>query len=189
MGRMRILVGFVAVGLALTLMSYVNGMAQVGAMLTASGKIASVDPQQKIIRLKTGFLTTQKFVVENDTKITTNGQQPLDLEQIQPGAEATIQYLNQDGQQVAQAITVKQEVAAQPMGQSQSSMPSSGAHPSHQPSVWSQPSASEPAAQPVPGAQPSKVDAPGGASSSGNAPSAWEETPSSGSSNWPEPTP
>lgn len=96
--------------LTAALMAGLAGVASAQAMM-ASGKIASIDPGQSMIKLRTGLFATQEFKVESDTKIT-DGQQPLDLEQLQPGTKATVEYVQENGKRVAQSVTIESAGAA-----------------------------------------------------------------------------
>ena len=83
--------------------------------------------------VKTGLFATKEFVIQPDTKIT-DGRRSLDLEQLQPGAQATVEYMQEDGEHVAQSITVESAVAApvaslEPQGAAPSA-PAPGALPS-----------------------------------------------------------
>ena len=77
-----------------------------GPALMASGKITSIDPQQKLLRLKTGLFTTREFVIEADTKITA-GLKPISLEQLQLGVKAEVEYVQEGDKRVAQSINVE----------------------------------------------------------------------------------
>lgn len=94
-----------------------------GTTLMTSGKIAMVDPQQHMVRLKTGVFVTKVFVVERDTKIT-SGQRQLMLNDLEPGADATIEYVQQGDRQVARAITLApSEPGATPASQEAAPQP------------------------------------------------------------------
>ncbi|MDP3722749.1 MAG: hypothetical protein Q8R91_04540 [Candidatus Omnitrophota bacterium] len=95
---------------AVALMAQASGRAE-GPALMVSGKIASIDSQHNVLKLKTGLFATKEFVIQPDTKIT-DGRRSLDLEQLQPGAQATVEYMQEDGEHVAQSITVESAAAA-----------------------------------------------------------------------------
>lgn len=108
------LVGVVVMGLA----SPVAAQA-----LTASGTIVSIDAQQQRMAIRTGVLgglfglfTTKEFEVAPNAEITA-GQQPLQLEQLQRGQEATVAYSEADGKRIAQSIMVKPEDVEQAAGE------------------------------------------------------------------------
>lgn len=101
-GKLSMMVAIIAATLGLA--SLVT--AQSAGAMTASGKIASVDAQQQQLRLKTGLFNTQAFLINADTQIT-RGEEAVELEELQPGAEATVQYEEQAGQHVAHSIKVE----------------------------------------------------------------------------------
>ncbi len=104
MGKMgNILRGFV-VGLAVLGLAGVVG-AQ-GEALIASGKIVSIDPQQQLIKLRTGLFSTKEFTMDRNVEISA-GQQSLKLEQLQPGDKATVEYKEEGGERIAQAIKLE----------------------------------------------------------------------------------
>ncbi|MBI3292449.1 MAG: hypothetical protein HYZ73_06535 [Elusimicrobia bacterium] len=141
--------------------------------LMASGTIESVDPQQQRIALRTWLFFTKDFEVRPNARIT-DGQQPLQLRQLQPGDEASVEYVQQDGKRVAQAITIKKKEEG-----SAELMAPQGAEPS--PPRASPPAQSSPSSQmPAPSQswQPSKAPAPSSAEPSMR-PDAPAATPSS----------
>ncbi|MBI4343037.1 MAG: hypothetical protein HY599_06690 [Candidatus Omnitrophica bacterium] len=73
--------------------------------LMAFGKIASIDAQRDLVKLKTGLFSTQEFMIKPHTKIS-DGRQPVELEALRPGIEATVEYVQEDGKHVAKSITV-----------------------------------------------------------------------------------
>lgn len=109
MTQIRTWLGLAVVGVSLGLASQL-GAQPTGPALTISGKISSVDAQQNILRLEAGLLNIHEFVVEDDTTIT-DGQQPLELEQLQPEAKATVEYVQDGDKKVAQSITVERASA------------------------------------------------------------------------------
>ena len=130
-GSVRMMLGAViaAVGLA----GGVNGAWAQAGMETAqmvSGKISAIDPLQRIVRVKTGLFATKTFVIQPDTKIS-NGQNSLNLEQLHRGDRAVVEYMQQNGKQVAQTITVESggiAPAAQPAIEPQAASPSPEFH-------------------------------------------------------------
>ncbi len=70
-----------------------------------SGKIASIDPRQRTLMVQSELLPAKEFVVDAQTKIT-DGQRPLQLEQLRPDAEVTIRYVEEEGRRKARSITV-----------------------------------------------------------------------------------
>jgi hypothetical protein len=145
----------------------------VGPSLMASGKIASIDPQQKVLKLKTGLFTTREFMIEAETKIS-DGQQTIALEQLQPGAKAKVEYVQEGDKRVAQSVTVEGAVGVKPPeakpaepaqaqpSQPQPTEPQASPAPSWEPE--SQPPAG-PESQQQPGPQPGA--SPGSGSSGG----------------------
>lgn len=103
--------------IGVALLGVVGVMGAVAAQSSMmSGKIASVDPQEQRIALRTWLFFTKDFEVRPSAQIT-DGQQPLQLRQLQPGDEASVEYVEQDGKRMAQAITInkkKEEAGAAP---------------------------------------------------------------------------
>lgn len=107
MTHVRTSIGLLMAVALVGLLAAVSGGAE-GPLLMVSGKIASVDPNQNMVKLKTGLFATKEFVIEPGTTKITDGQQPLELGQLQPGAKATVEYVQgEEGTPVAQTITVE----------------------------------------------------------------------------------
>lgn len=120
-GTGGVVAGLGSVALAVAAAVVLMGQAA-GPSLMASGKIASVDPQQNVLKLKTGFFTTREFTVSPDARIQA-GQESIKLHQLLPGAEATVEYVEQGDQHVAQAITLKADAAQSPAAAPQKENP------------------------------------------------------------------
>jgi hypothetical protein len=58
---------------------------------SVSGKIASVDPVQQRISLRTWLFFTRAFDVKSGAKIS-DGRRSLQLDELKPGAQATAEY-------------------------------------------------------------------------------------------------
>jgi len=89
--------------------------ASLANLSVASGKIASIDKAQKMISVQTSPFTKKDFKLDASAKIT-DGSKSLQLDQLQQGAEVTVQYAEgADGKDVARQITVNgANAAAQP---------------------------------------------------------------------------
>jgi hypothetical protein len=132
-------------------------------MATASGTIASVDPRQKALTLQTDF-AMHEFAVESDTKIS-DGQKAVKLDQLQPGAEVTVEYAQIGEKLVARFITLDaagRSAGAAPGG---TSVPGTGAPPA----ANIRPPAAQPSAMPAAPAQPEASPAAGEAPAQGTA--------------------
>lgn len=80
-------------------------------LATISGKIAAVDAQQHLLRVKTGLLTTQEFQISPDTKVS-DGQRELNVGSLSLGDEVHVQYMEVDGRRMARQITLEPANAA-----------------------------------------------------------------------------
>jgi len=89
-----------------------------------SGKIASIDPRQRTLMVQSELLPAKEFVVDAQTKIT-DGQRSLQLDQLQPNAEVTIQYAEENGRRKAHSITVnsRDQFPQSPSGSVQPAQP------------------------------------------------------------------
>jgi len=120
-----------------------GGMAGHTAMI--SGKIASVDVDKNLLTLKTGLYKRQQFTLEPGATIS-DGQRALELEELTPGTEVSVEFREENGKRIAQAVTVEpaaREAGAEPAGGTPSAEPE-GAAPA--------PAGEEPAATQAPGA-------------------------------------
>jgi hypothetical protein len=80
--------------------------ADMASLSVASGKVASIDQGQKLVSIQTSPFTKKEFKLDDSAKITDGGKS-LKLDQLQQGAEVTVQYSEgADGKDVAQEITV-----------------------------------------------------------------------------------
>lgn len=71
-----------------------------------SGKITSVDPQQKLLKIKTSLFQRRDFLI-NDASRISDGSKNIALKELKPGDQVTISYSQVEGnKQVAQAIMV-----------------------------------------------------------------------------------
>lgn len=136
MKRRLIIIGCVVV---LATVVGIAGHLSAQALMT-SGKIASVDADQQRLKLKTGWFSSKEFEVDPNAQIT-DGQQSLELEQLQPGDKAMVEYTEEGGKQIAEAITVQKEgVQPQPMTPPLTPELSEPAEPAGEPSPSAQPS-------------------------------------------------
>jgi len=76
--------------------------------MIATGKIVSVDSQQQVLKLKTGWFSTEEFRVTPEAEIFA-GAESFELEQLQNGIEATVEYSEENGERVAQSIALNEE--------------------------------------------------------------------------------
>ncbi|MBI4597462.1 MAG: hypothetical protein HY737_03575 [Candidatus Omnitrophica bacterium] len=96
-----------------------SGAAARSEGLIMSGTIASVNVEQRIMRLKTGVFSTEQFAIDADAKIT-DGERSLQLDHLTPGAKVTVRYTDKEGRRIAEAIIVNasnappQQPAVQP---------------------------------------------------------------------------
>lgn len=71
----------------------------------ASGKVAAVDLEKKIVSVKKGPLALQEnYLIDRQTSITRDNE-GLSLRELKPGVMVKIEYVIKEGQNVARSIT------------------------------------------------------------------------------------
>ena len=101
--------GQVLVGLALVGVSggAVGAAWEGGSEGVLSGKIASINPQQNMVKIKTGLFKRTEFVVNETSKISdASGAQAMRLEQLKPGDQVTVAFSNADGKRLVSTLQV-----------------------------------------------------------------------------------
>lgn len=95
-----------------------------------SGRIASVQPTENKLVVKTGLFASQELIVDANATITDVQQNPVALDSLRPGEEVRVEYAEEGGKRVARSITVTSPRAAPPAG----AIPERAAEPSAEPS-------------------------------------------------------
>ena len=125
----QVIVGAILVGVSgMTAQAAWESSPSSGVM---SGKIASVDPQRNLLRVKTGLFAGYNFTVKETSKLS-NGVREMRLEELKPGDAVSISFDNAAGERVISSLKVTSD--------------SSGGQASQE----AQPSGAEAPAQPAP---------------------------------------
>ena len=161
MKRVTQLIGSVVVGLSLVGLSgaaawaALEGNPSSSSAAVLSGKIASVDLQHNLLKVKTGLFKRTEFLVKETTKIS-DGAKDIRLEDLKPGDQVTVSFDNADGKRVISSLMVNNGAAQlapdQSVGaQSEHAQPPAEAQPQPeqaQPPTEGQPEQTEPSSQP-----------------------------------------
>lgn len=102
-------------------------------LMRASGKIAVVDLQQRLLRLESepgarqpgtpAAIQPTLFVIDEQTQIAGSGQ-PAKLPELAVGAQVTVEYIAQAGRNLARLITIERSTeATEPVGPPSPTMP------------------------------------------------------------------
>ncbi len=77
-----------------------------GGLPVLSGKVIMVDPVTGDLRIQVGT-QEKEFLVHSDTEIVTGNRQ-IELDDIQPGVEVTIEYEEESGKKLTRSISVRE---------------------------------------------------------------------------------
>lgn len=75
-----------------------------------SGKVASVDPNLKMLRIKSGLFKQHEYFIKESTKIR-QGTRVIHLEDVKPGDEISASYDEQEGKRVISSMQVELSAA------------------------------------------------------------------------------
>lgn len=111
----QVVIGTVLLGISgVTAQAAWEGSANSGIL---SGKIASIDTQQNLLKIKTGLFARYNFVVKETSRIS-DGNREMRLEDLKPGDEVSISFDSKDGKRVVSSMRVNSSTSHTEVNQS-----------------------------------------------------------------------
>lgn len=75
-----------------------------------SGRIASIDPQENLLTVRTGLFAKKSFIIGEASKIS-NGVKEMKLEDLKPGDVVNLSFDSEGGKQVVRSLIVGSAIA------------------------------------------------------------------------------